>query len=152
MSETAQPKFQKQIPREFQMLTIPLETLAYIIIKAREYDAEVPPVDSASGSNPVDDGNRDVLENTPQNPTYQELVEAIGSLSDAERIELLALTWLGRGDYTKEEWRDAVKEARRIHDEKETQYLVGAPLLGDYLEEGLAQLGYSIEDYEIGRL
>jgi hypothetical protein len=35
-------------------------------------------------------------------------------------------------------------------DEKETQYLIGTPLLADYLEEGLSQLGYSLEDFEIG--
>jgi Protein of unknown function (DUF3775) len=134
------------------MLAIPLEKLAYIIVKAREYDAEVPPVDDDSGSNPSDDGGRDVLEETPENPTYQELADAIGSLSELQRIELLALTWLGRGDYGKEEWRAALREARRVHDEKETDYLIGTPLLADYLEEGLAQLGYSIEDYEIGRL
>jgi uncharacterized protein DUF3775 len=134
------------------MPSIPLEKLAYIIIKAREYDAEVPPVDQDSGSNPTDDANRDVFDATSQNPSYQELVDALNSLTDPERVELLALTWLGRGDYSREEWRDAVKEARRIHDERETNYLVGTPLLGDYLEEGLSQLGYSIEDYEIGRL
>jgi hypothetical protein len=134
------------------MLTIPLEKLAYIIVKAREYDAEVPPVDEGSGSNPSDDAERDVLEESPENPTYQELVDAIEGLSEPERIELLALMWLGRGDYSKEEWRDAVLEARRLHDEKETDYLVGTPLLAAYLEEGLSQLGYSIDDYEIGRL
>lgn len=134
------------------MLAIPLEKLAYIIVKAREYDAEVPPVDQDSGSNPADDGGRNVLEDTPQNPTYQELVAAIDLLDDTERVELLALTWLGRGDYAKEEWGAALKEARRIHDHKETDYLVGTPLLSDYLEEGLSQLGYSIGDYEIGRL
>jgi hypothetical protein len=134
------------------MLKVPLEKLAFIIIKAREYDAEVPPVDEDPGSNPSDDADRDVLEDSPENPTYQELVDAINSLSELERIELLALAWLGRGDYTKEGWRDALKEARRVHDEKETDYLVGTPLLAAYLEEGLSQLGYSIDDYEIGRL
>jgi Protein of unknown function (DUF3775) len=134
------------------MLTIPLETLAYIIIKAREYSAEVPPVDPGSGSNPADDAELDVLEGTVDNPTYEELVNGINSLNEAHRIELLALTWLGRGDYIKEEWREAITEARRIHDKKETDYLVGTPLLADYLEQGLSQLGYSIEDYEVGRL
>ena len=134
------------------MLTIPLEKLAYIIIKAREYDAEVEPVDEDSGSNPTDDASRDVLEDTPDNPTYQELFDAIDCLSDDERVELLALTWLGRGDFDKQEWREALREARRVHDAKEAGYLVGTPLLGDFLEEGLAQLGYSIADYEINRL
>ena len=134
------------------MLAIPLEKLAYIITKAREFDVEVPPVDEDSGSNPSDDAEWDVLESGADNPTYEELVDAINLLSDPERIELLALTWLGRGDYSKEDWREALKEARRIHDEKETDYLVGTPLLADYLEERLSQLGYSIDDFEIGRM
>ena len=134
------------------MLTTPLEKLAYIITKAREFDVEVPPVDEDSGSNPSDDAEWDVLEASADTPTYQELVDAINGLSDLERIELLALTWLGRGDYVKEEWREALEEARRIHDEKETDYLIGTPLLADYLEEGLSQLGYSLEDFEIGRM
>jgi hypothetical protein len=134
------------------MLTIPLEKLAYIVAKAREFDAEVPPVNEDSGSNPSDDAERDVLEFGANNPTFQELTDAIDSLSDRERVELLALTWLGRGDYTKEEWTAVLEEAHRIHDERETQYLVGTPLLADYLEEGLSQLGYSLEDFEIGRM
>ena len=134
------------------MLIIPLETLAYIIIKAREFDADVPTVDDDSGSNPSDDAEWDVLESGSDNPAHQELVDALNSLTDPERIEVLALTWLGRGDYGKEDWREVLEEARRIHDEKETEYLVGTPLLADYLEEGLSQLGYSIEDFEIGRM
>jgi hypothetical protein len=127
------------------MLTVPLETLAYIIIKAREYDAGMPEPDAESDAEPLAAAERDGL-------NRQELVDAINSLDDEQRIELLALTWLGRGDYGKEEWRAALAEARRIHDAKEADYLVGTPLLADYLEEALAQLGYSIEDYEIGRL
>ena len=134
------------------MPTIPLEKLAYIVTKTREFDAEVPLVDEDSGSNPSDDAERDVLEFGANNPTYQELTDAIDSLSDRERVELLALTWLGRGDYTKEEWREVLEEAHRVHDERETQYLVGTPLLADYLEEALSQLGYSLEEFEIGRM
>jgi hypothetical protein len=134
------------------MLMIPLDKLVYIMTKAREFDAEVPPVDEDSGSNPSDDSECDVLEAGADNPSYEELVDAINSLGDPERIELLALTWLGRGDYSKEDWREALEEARRIHDERETDYLIGTPLLADYLEEGLSQLGYSIEGLQIRRM
>ena len=134
------------------MLTIPLEKLAFIIAKAREFDVEVPAVDENSGSNPSDDAEWDVLQDGPENPAHQELVDAISGLGEPERIELLALVWLGRGDYTKEEWREALEEAHRLHDKKETQYLIGTPLLADYLEEGLSQLGYSLEDFEIRRM
>jgi hypothetical protein len=108
--------------RENLMLMIPLQKLAYIITKAREFGVEVPPVDEDSGSNPSDDAEWDVLEAGPDNPSYQELVDAINSLNEPERIELLALTWLERGDYIKEEWRAALEKARRINDEKETDF------------------------------
>jgi hypothetical protein len=134
------------------MLTIPVEKVAYIIIKAREYEAQVPPVGEESSSNPADDDGREVLEEGPDNPIRQELVDAIDGLSGLERVEILALMWLGRGDFSKEEWRDALREAQRVHDEKETEYLVGTPLLAEYLQDGLAQLGYSISDYEAGHL
>ena len=52
------------------MLAIPLERLAYIIAKAREFDAEVPvEPDAATGSDGPDDDEREVLLDTPDNPT-----------------------------------------------------------------------------------
>jgi hypothetical protein len=56
--------------RENLMLMIPLEKLAYIVAKAREFDVEVPPVDEESGSNPSDDAEWDVLEAGADNPSY----------------------------------------------------------------------------------
>ena len=134
------------------MLAIPLETLSYIVAKAREFDAEVPPVDEDPGSNPSDDMDRDVLEDTADNPTLQELIDAIESLNEPQKIELLTLVWLGRGDFTKDEWRDALRQARDVHDRKETDYLVGTPLLADYIEEGVALLGLSLEEFTLGHM
>jgi len=133
------------------MLKIPLEQLAYIIEKAREFDEETAPVDNDSGSNPSDDNDVAILEATPDNPTQQELVAALESLDDDQRIEILALMWLGRGDFDRDGWRDALVQAREIHNEKETDYLIGTPLLSDYLEAALDTLGYSLEDYEKDR-
>ena len=72
------------------MLTIPLETLAYIIEKAREFDAEVPS-DAEEGSNAADDDERQILLDTPDNPTAQELRSALDGLNVDQREELLAL-------------------------------------------------------------
>jgi hypothetical protein len=44
------------------MLTIPLDQLAYVVEKARQFDAETAPVDSASASNPSDDKDVGILE------------------------------------------------------------------------------------------
>jgi hypothetical protein len=134
------------------MLKIPLEQLAYIVEKAREFDEETAPVDSDSGSNPSDDKDVAILEATGDNPTQQELAGALDALNEDQRVELLALTWLGRGDFERSEWQDALKEARDVHNSAETDYLVGTPLLADYLEQALDILGYSLEDYEKGRL
>ncbi|HYU11248.1 MAG TPA: DUF3775 domain-containing protein [Stellaceae bacterium] len=134
------------------MLKTPLEHLTYIIEKAREFDAETAPVDSGSGSNPSDDKDVAILEATIDNPTRQELTAALDSLDNEQRIEILALMWLGRGDFDRSEWRDALAQAREIHNAHETSYLIGTPLLADYLEEAVAALGYSLEDYEKGRL
>jgi hypothetical protein len=133
------------------MLVIPLETLAFIIVKAREFDAEVPiEPDAATGSDPPDDDERQVLLDTPDNPTEQELRDAIDGLGDLERQELLALMWLGRGDYDAGSWPEALREAGESRIASVTDYLVSTPLLGDYLEEGASALGLSLEDFERG--
>jgi Protein of unknown function (DUF3775) len=131
------------------MLTIPPEKLAYIIEKAREFDAEVPS-DAEEGSNPADDDEREILLDTPDNPTTQELRDAIDGLNIDEREELLALVWLGRGDYNAENWSEALQQARQTRTATETAYLLGTPLLADYLEEGVSALGLSLEDFRRG--
>lgn len=133
------------------MLEISLETLAFIIVKARAFDAEVPvDPDAATGSDPADDDEREVLLDTPDNPTEQELRDAIDGLGPIERRELLALIWLGRGDYDAASWPEALRQAEETADANLTDYLVGTPLLGDYLEEGAAALGMSLEDFQRG--
>ena len=133
------------------MLTIPLEKLAYIIEKAREFDAEVASdAEEAAGSNAADDDERQILLDTPDNPTAQELRSAIDGLNVDEREELLALVWLGRGDYDAENWSEALQQARQARTATETDDLLGTPLLADYLEEGVSALGLSLEDFERG--
>ena len=133
------------------MLAIPLEKLAFIVAKAREFDAEVPvEPDAATGSDPPDDDERQVLLDTPDNPTEQELRDAIDGLGVLERQEVLALMWLGRGDYDAESWPEALRQAGDTTNQNLTDYLVGTPLLGDYLEEGASALGLSLEDFERG--
>jgi hypothetical protein len=127
------------------MLTIPLEKLAFIIEKAREFDAEVDPVDEDSGSNAADDGGVAILEDTPDNPVLQELTNVLDDLNVDEADEVLALMWVGRGDFSQREWFQALRQAHETRNSRETRYLVGTPLLADYLEQGLDELGYAIE-------
>ena len=64
----------------------------------------------------------------------------------------VALTWLGRDDYSAADWTSVREEAARAHNNRTAAYLLGIPQLGDFLEEGLSMLGYSCEEYEIERL
>ena len=111
-----------------------------IIQKARMFDAKEELSDPDSGSNATDDDMRDILEDVADDPTYQELLEMIRNMDEDEQIRLVALAWIGRGTFEASEWKDAIKEARASHNDRTAEYLVGLPLLGDYLEEGRAAL------------
>lgn len=131
-------------------LTISPEQAFFIIVKAREFDEQVESADSDSGSNPADDREVDVLEEDADNPVQQELEEALDALNVDEQLDLIALTWLGRGEYSS--FAEAREEASDMRDKHITEHLMGTPKLGDFLEEGLAQIGYSLEDFERDRL
>jgi hypothetical protein len=127
-------------------LDIASDTLAFIIEKAREFDVKESDSDPDSGSNPSDDGNADILEDKADDATREELVGAIRELNEDERAELIALAWLGRGTYELEEWDEAVSTARSEHGKRAAEYLIGLPLLGDYLEDGMALFDEGIVD------
>ena len=133
-------------------VSIDPEQMCFIIVKAKEFDAKVDPDDPDSGSNPVDDKDIGILEDFADDPTLQELLGAIDALNSDQQAELLALCWLGRGDFSPDAWSEALAQAQATRDKHLPSYLTGTPLLGDYLEEGYSQLGYSCEAYEIGRL
>lgn len=123
------------------------DTLSFIIEKAREYDAEAAPVDPDSGSNAADDAQRDILEDTPGNPTREELAAALDGLDEMERVELLAMMLVGRGDYDVESWAEAMMQAREIADQRLTEYLIETPLFGDYLASAANDLGIAVAEY-----
>ena len=135
-----------------QTLTISPEKVCFIIVKARQYDAKDAVSEPDPGSNPSDDKDVSVLEDHSDDPVVEELTSLINSLSEDEQIDLVALTWLGRDDYTASDWAAVREEAARAHNERTAEYLLGTPLVGDFLQEGLSMLGYSCEEFEVGRL
>jgi hypothetical protein len=146
-------------PEEHGMpeLNISREKVTFLIERAREFDAKDLPADTESGSNPADDEDIDVLEDTTGDPVARELASFIGAMNEDEQVDLVALMWLGRGDGGIEEWnelraRSAERRTTYRRPRRETvRYLLGEPLLGDLLAEGLGRFGYSWADEE-GRL
>lgn len=125
-------------------IALPLDTLAFIIEKAREFDAQVDVDDPDSGSNPADDRGIAILEDTPDNPIEEELAASLGGLNDEELTKLLALLWVGRGDYDRSSWLEALRQAREAKNRRIVRYLIGTPMLGELLEEGLAEMGVTV--------
>ena len=128
------------------------EKVCHVIVKARQFDGKDAVSDPNSGSNAADDGMTDVLEDAPNDPTLRELKAFIRVLDEDEQAWLVALAWIGRGTFDAKDWMEALRQAREQHNARTAEYLLGLPLLGDYLEEGLAAFGESCTDFESGHL
>ncbi len=133
---------------EIPDLAISAEKVAAILAKARQFDVKDVVTDPDSGSNASDDAMLSVLEDHSDDPVRTELTAIIRGLNEDEQIDLVALAWLGRGDGELDDWDDIRAEASRAHNKRTAEYLLGIPLLGDLLEEGLAQFGHSTEEFE----
>ncbi len=125
-------------------LNIALETVCRIILRAREFDALIPDSDPDEGSNASDDRSVDELEDNGTNPVEEELRAAIDDLADDETLELVALALVGRGTYDASEWSEAL-QAAEDNGRSAADFLLSLPLLGDYLENGLAAFELSCD-------
>ncbi|MFZ1101947.1 MAG: DUF3775 domain-containing protein [Hyphomicrobiaceae bacterium] len=123
-------------------LAISPEKVCFVIFKAREFDSKDEVTEPDAGSNPSDDRMISVLEDHGDDPVVEELSSFISSLSEE------TTTRSRSGPALRE-------EAARAHvsrAEQTASYLLGMPLLADYLEEGFSLFGQSCEDFEINRL
>lgn len=134
----------RDVPEPPADFAIDRETLAYIVLKAKAFDALLEADDPSDGSDSVDDRSVDALEDERDNPVQRELRSAIASLDVDAKATLVALTWLGRGDYDAGEWREALTTARERAENSTARYLMGVPLLGDYIEDGADKLGINL--------
>jgi hypothetical protein len=139
-------------PDELPPLAISAEKVCYVIIKAREFEAKDETTEPDPGSNPTDDRMVSVLEEHGDDPVEEELTGFIDGLSEDEQVDLVALAWLGRGDGSIGDWDELRRQAQDAHNQRTAAYLLGIPLLPDYLEEALSAFGRSCEEFELGRL
>lgn len=127
-------------------LAISTEKVGFLIEKARQFDVKEAATDPESGSNGSDDNMIDVLEDDGGDAVVREITGFIDALSEDEQIDLVALTRLGRGDGSVDEWSDIRREAAEGHNGRTARYLLGEPMLGDMLAEGLGEFGLSYAD------
>lgn len=123
--------------------------VCYIAAKARELLSEDEGA-KPDASNPTDDDERSILTDAAYGPIHAEVVQYIDDLDVDEATALVALMWIGRGDFEPKDWEDAVSQARERSQSPASHYLLGEPLLPDYLEEALAAFGHSCRDFDLG--
>ncbi len=130
------------------MLEISTNKIARIIVRARELEAKV-----GRWDRPGDEaGAESILENRPGDGTEAELRSYISDLNADEKASLIAVMWIGRDTFDAAELQEAIAQAKAEAISPVDRYLLGTPLLSDYLESGLEALGYCVEEVEEGFL
>lgn len=115
--------------------------VARIIIPAREFDAK-----TARWDTPEDEaGPESILEARPSDATEDELRTYIADLDNDEKASLVAIMWIGRETFGPDDLEEAIKTAKAERTSPTEDYLLGIPLLSDYLSAGLEALGYDTE-------
>lgn len=128
------------------MLAVNPETVCFLIDKAHQFHAKEEVVIPEQSLSPSEDWALQVLADHADDPTFDEAKSTIADLEPDQQVEVVALMWLGRGDYELEEWDSAVADAKDAWNERLGEYLFAHPMLADYLAEGLDLLGYSCND------
>ena len=126
-------------------LRISTEKVCGFIEAARELAGKVP---STAGDRTTtgDDSGLVTLEEPEglgedEDARRREIVEFVAGLNVEEQADLLALIWLGRGDYDLAEWDDAVAEAEARIAARDPDYMIGDAALPQYLGDGLEAFG-----------
>eukprot|EP01037_Dinobryon_pediforme_P025369 gene25369-27488_t len=143
---------QTDVAAELPELSISTEDVCCIISMARQFDAKDAVTEPDPDSNATDDGNIAVLEDHSDDPVEAELTTFIHDLNIDAQIDLVALTWLGRGDREIEGWAELRADAAQAHNSRTAAYLLGIPLLSDFLSEALSVFGRSCDDLDAERL
>jgi hypothetical protein len=137
---------------EFPELEIPFTTVCGVLSMARQFDAKEGVTEPDPDSNPTDDDESAVLEDHADDPVRQELITFIHDLNVDEKIDLVSLMRLGRGDGELADWEALRSETASDFQPRDALALVTVPLLSDYLEEALSQFGESCEGLDAERL
>ncbi len=133
-------------------LSVSTEQVCFIIARARQFEVKDVPTVPDAASNATDDHMLSVLEARGNDPAAREIRAFVNAMDIDRQIDLVALAWVGRGDYGIAEWAEARAQAAAAHNDRTADYLLGLPLLSEFLEDALSDIGLSCEDEDLGRL
>ena len=127
-------------------LRISAEKVCAFIEAARELAGKVPST-AGDRTSTGDDSKLETIVDKPGQDFYEgderrrEMVEFVAGLNVEEQTDLLALIWIGRGDYEPEEWDSALAEAEARIAARDPDYMIGDSALPEYLGDGLDAFG-----------
>ena len=125
-------------------LTVSLETVCRLIIRAREMEAQVPGLTADEEEDPNDaDDEFASLDDEANEAVEEEVIALLDDLPDDQVAEVLALALVGRGTYDASEWEDALEVASDRDGESPVDQLLEMPMLAGYLDAGLAAFDLS---------
>jgi len=127
------------------MLEVNPETVCRLVELARGFHAQEEVVIDEEPGDPGDDFLVRMLAGHSGDHTLEQFRAVIADLEPDQQQQIVALLWLGRGDFTLEEWPEALEQAADNWNERTADYLIAHPLLPDYLLEGLDQHGYTCD-------
>ena len=122
------------------------ETVRFIIDKAHQFHVQEAVTIPEEALSPSDDWARQMLAAHGDDPTFLELKSTIDDLEPDQQVSLVALMWVGRGDFEIDDWPAALEAAGDAWNERTAEYLIGTTLVSDYLEAGLALFDEAGED------
>lgn len=136
---------------------IDAEKVFFVITKLREFQAKEPDIpstysESEDGSNPADGQMREVLEDNPDDSVLRELRGFLRALNVDELATLIALVYIGRGDFGPDEWDTAFAEAKQRDQRSAIRLLMFTPLAGDHLEDTMGVYGETFDEFERNHL
>ena len=136
-------KDQKDMPE----LRINSDKVCGFLEFSRELAGKVPDTTGGDGTEIGDDSPLHLaIEESKDDPTREQMVEFINGLNIEEQEDLLALIFIGRGDYDYEDWESAVAEARDRITDGDPDFMIGSPGLPEYLGEALDAFGKSCDE------
>ena len=81
-------------------------------------------------------------------PSNPHLHDYISGLNDDEKVNLVALMWVGRESFEADQLEEAKRMARQEATAPTEEYLSDIPSLAEYLEDGMDALGIDVADAE----
>jgi len=128
------------------MLEVNLGTICRLVELAREFHAQEHVELDQEPAPLEEDWTGEELEPWDNDPILEEFRSVVGELNPDEQQQVVALMWLGRGDYEIDDWEGLLEYAEEAWTEDTADYLIAHPLLAEHVQSGLEQHGLSCED------